>query len=263
MHLRPQQGCPTAARACPGRSPSVRAHQGETADHAAGRRRARHGGGLRAAALVGAGAAGAADRGRRRAGGGRTGGAGVPPGDRADPDRRVPAGVLRRPLGRCRRQRLRHAQRRADGVADRSRPRPGSPLPGGLRHPSRPLHRPSDRLRARPRDQRRCADRPRRRPRRRLAQGRGRLAAPRRTRVRERPGQPGADGWRDQPGQGRRRRRAVAPAQPRLPLRLRGAADRRQGRLRHRDHQRGARRAGDRAGGLPHEPWRSGVRGRD
>lgn len=251
MHRYPQHPFSTAADPPVGPSPSAGAEQGESADDAGGRRRARHGRRVRAAAVVGAGAAGATHTGRWRPGvGGECGGAAAAR-HRAASARRLPAGVLRRAVGRRRWQRLRHPQRCARGVADRRRARPGAAVPGGVGDVARSLHRPRGGLRARTGHQRGGPDRPRGRARRRLAQGRRGVAGSPGAAVRQRPGQPRADGRGDQPGQERLGRSRLDATEPRLPLRVRRPAGLGQGGLRPRRHQRGVRRAHRGAGPLP------------
>ena len=239
----PQQGCPTAVHRSAAASPSRDGNRGEEADHAGGRGTARHGAGVRRSDVVGASSAGSGHPGGRRAGGGGAGGAAGHPRHRAAAGRGLPARVLRRAVGGRRRQRLRHPQRRTGGVADRRDVRRHPPVRGGLGHAARPVHGTRRGVPARPGDQRRGADRPRGRARRRLAQGRGRVVRAGGARVRERPREPGADRRRGQPGQERRRCRHLAPAERRVPLCVRGAADLGQVRLRPRGHERGARSA--------------------
>ncbi len=231
--------------------PSWDEGEGERAGHAGGRRRAGHRRGVRGPAVVGAGAAGAADTGRRRPRGGRRAGAHHGAGHRAAPDRGVPAGVLRAAVGGRRRERVRHPQRRAGGMADRRHARPGATVPGGGRDAPRPVHGAPRGLPARPGHQRRGADRPRGGARRRLAQGRRRLATPPRAGVRERSREPRTHRGRGQPGQERCRCRHLDAAQHRLPLRVRGAADPGQDDLRAGRHERGARGARGGARAVP------------
>ncbi len=251
MHRRPQQGCPTAVRPRVATSPWRHADPVETADDAAGARRARDRRGVRGAVVVGSGAAGPGHTCRRRQGVGGAGCAAGRAGHRAAAARGLPAGVLRAAVGRCRRQRLRHPERRAGGVADRYRRRPDPAVPDRVGDAARPVHRAPRRLRPGAGDQRRGADRPRGGAGGRVAQGCRRLAGRPRARLRQRPGEPRADRGRGQPGQERSRRGRLAAAEPGLPLRLRGAAGPGEVELRDRRHQRGGRGALERSRTLP------------